>query len=300
MSSPVLVLAHSLSAAERATRLYGADDVQIAELGGLRSAGSWLRKIVRRPPQVLVVVDVGDDTTAATLAGFLRRVPTVVDTGDLVFELERSRGARSYAGLAVVWAGERAALTAASHIVVRGKEHAKLVLRDHVTFAPDVAPLNARPVAGERIRREQHLDGFVVGFVGSLNRAPRLGLVYGWDVVESLKNTDSTVQALIVGDGLGREELETHAGVLGVAERCRFVGRVPSDKLPEWIGAMDVTVSTQTNDLVGAVRTTGKLPLYLACGRSVLASDVGEAKRLLGPLGWTIPYDGVVDRLARP
>jgi glycosyltransferase involved in cell wall biosynthesis len=59
---------------------------------------------------------------------------------------------------------------------------------------------------------------------------------------------------------------------------------------------MDAAISTQSNDAVGAVRTTGKLPLYLACGCPVLASHVGEAARLLGPLGWTIPYDGTVDR----
>jgi glycosyltransferase involved in cell wall biosynthesis len=59
---------------------------------------------------------------------------------------------------------------------------------------------------------------------------------------------------------------------------------------------MDVALSTQTNDLVGQVRTTGKLPLYLACGLPVLASHVGEAAALLGPVGWTLPYHGVVDR----
>jgi glycosyltransferase involved in cell wall biosynthesis len=164
-----------------------------------------------------------------------------------------------------------------------------------VTFAPDLAPEGAEPRSGERIRRELGLAGFVVGVVGSLNRAPRLGLTYGWDVVEALAHADPSVGALIVGDGPGRAELEERAGRLGVAARCRFVGAVPPQDVAEWIGAMDVAVTTQTNDRVGAVRTTGKLPLYLACGRPVLASDVGEARRLLGPLGWTIPYDGVVD-----
>jgi glycosyltransferase involved in cell wall biosynthesis len=294
MSAPVLVLAHSPSSAERARQLYADDDVEIAQLAGAGSLRSWLGKIVRRPPRILVVVDVGDDTAALAVVARLRRVPTVVDTGDVVFELERSRGERSRIGLALVWAGERAALSAATHVVVRGKDHASL-LGGEVTFAPDVAPPHARPVRGMRIRREWGLDGFVVGLVGSLNRAPRLGLVYGWDIVEALALTDGSVQALIVGGGPGLPELKARAERLGVFDRCRFVGAIASDEVAEWIGAMDVAVSTQTNDLVGAVRTTGKLPLYLACGRPVLASDVGEAKRLLGPLGWTIPYHGVVD-----
>jgi glycosyltransferase involved in cell wall biosynthesis len=59
---------------------------------------------------------------------------------------------------------------------------------------------------------------------------------------------------------------------------------------------MDAAISTQTNDMVGRVRTTAKLPLYLACGCPVLASHVGEAARLLGPVGWTLPYEGDMDR----
>ena len=71
---------------------------------------------------------------------------------------------------------------------------------------------------------------------------------------------------------------------------------MPSDEVAVWVSAMDAGLSTQTNDPVGAVRTTGKLPLYLACGCPVLASDVGEAEAAGRTAGWTIPYEGVVDR----
>jgi glycosyltransferase involved in cell wall biosynthesis len=295
MSEPVAVLAHSPSAAERARQLYAADDVEIAELAGAGSLRSWLWQIARRPPRVLVLVDIGDDTAAAAVLARFRRIPTVLDTGDLVFQLERSRGTRSLGSLALIWVGERAAVAAANHVVVRGMAHAALLGHERVTFAPDVAPPGAGLVSGDRVRRKHGLSGFVVGVVGTLNRAPRLGVVYGWDIVEALAFTDDSVQALIVGSGPGLPELESRAESLGVAHRCRFAGQVDSEEVAEWIGAMDVAVSTQTNDLVGAVRTTGKLPLYLACGMPVLATDVGEAKRLLGPLGWTIPYHDVVD-----
>jgi hypothetical protein len=46
--------------------------------------------------------------------------------------------------------------------------------------------------------------------------------------------------------------------------------------------------------LVGHVRTTGKLPLYLASGLYVLASDVGEASLVL-PREMRVPYAGSFD-----
>ena len=47
-------------------------------------------------------------------------------------------------------------------------------------------------------------------------------------------------------------------------------------------------------DIPGNVRTTGKLPLYLAAGRYILASDVGEASLVL-PQAMRVEYRGVVD-----
>src|SRR5207253_6361940 len=57
---------------------------------------------------------------------------------------------------------------------------------------------------------------------------------------------------------------------------------------------IDICLSTQTNDIVGQVRTTGKLPLYLASGRYILASNVGEAALVLDN-EMLVPYNGVKD-----
>jgi hypothetical protein len=57
---------------------------------------------------------------------------------------------------------------------------------------------------------------------------------------------------------------------------------------------MDVALSTQTNNLPGQVRTTGKLPEYMAAERFILASRVGEAALLLPEL-MLLDYDGEVD-----
>jgi hypothetical protein len=64
--------------------------------------------------------------------------------------------------------------------------------------------------------------------------------------------------------------------------------------LPRYLNLFDICLSTQSNDLAGQVRTTGKLPLYTACGRFVLSSQVGEAARVL-PADMLVPYAGTKD-----
>src|SRR5262249_26715899 len=91
------------------------------------------------------------------------------------------------------------------------------------------------------------------------------------------------------------EHLRERAHAAGVEDRMVFAGRRPLSELPSLLAACDVCLSTQTNDVPGNVRTTGKLPLYLACGRYVLASRVGEATRVL-PDEMLVSYDGTVDR----
>lgn len=297
MTPRTLVLTHSRIAKERAERLFEGVDVELTVCGpGLGGARRAVEAVVRTRPELTYLIDIGISTTFGTVAAAAARSKVVVDTGDLAFELARSAGLRGPAGLATIWAGEKVMMKLADHVVVRGTAHIDM-LDKPATFVPDLAPVNARPADGSRVRKELGLEGaFVVGLVGSLTWAPRLKIGYGWDLIEALAHTGPEVFALFLGRGDAREILERGARELGVAERCRFAGFVEPDELPEWIGAMDAGLSTQTNNAVGAVRTTSKLPLYLACGCPVLATDVGEARRVLGPLGWTIRYDGVVDR----
>jgi glycosyltransferase involved in cell wall biosynthesis len=253
------------------------------------------RLVAKSHARIVYLVDVGMSTTTAAVVARLLRKSVIVDTGDAAFAIARSVGGRSLVGLALVGAGEEITYRCAQHVVVRGREHLPMVPRS-ATHIPDLPPADAKPVPATALRQALAIDNsFVVGIVGSIVRAPRLGITYGWDIIEALALTTAEVSALIVGDGTGLEQLEARAEELGVASRCRFIGAVHSTKVFEYVSAMDVGISTQSNDVVGRVRTTGKLPLYLACGCPVLASHVGAAAELLGPLGWTLPYDGVVD-----
>ena len=294
----VLVIAHSEVARDRALQLFDGCGTRLVYAGPGRSGTvRAVSALLRARPRLVYLIDIGMSTTVATPIAKALGVRVVIDTGDLAYELARSVGSRSQVGLAAVWVGDRMVMRLADHVVVRGTEHLKLVGSTPATYAPDLAPDEAEPTSGEQIREQLGItDEFVVGLIGSLNWAPRTKTAYGWDLIESLEFTSPDAVALIIGDGDARARLERRASELGVAGRCRFVGQVGPSRIAEWVGAMDTAISTQTNDDVGAVRTTGKLPLYLACGCPVLASDVGEARRLLGPLGWTIRYDGDVDR----
>ncbi len=295
----VLVVAHSPSAGARAQQLLEEiPHTQILEPSrnsrSMTLSAPW--RVLRSGAKVLYLVDVGKSTVPAAVIGRLTGKRVIVDTGDATFALARSLGDRSRVGLAIVGAGEQLALRSAHAIVVRGRAHSAHVPRPSIHI-PDLPPTGAAPTEADELRVALDLrNAYVVGLVGSLILSPRLRISYGWDLVEALPHTDPSVVALIVGDGSGLEALQQRASALGVLDRCRFVGRVPVERVSEYVGAMDVAISTQTNDLVGQVRTTAKLPLYLTCGCPVLASHVGEAAVLLGPLGWTIHYEGVVDR----
>jgi glycosyltransferase involved in cell wall biosynthesis len=191
-------------------------------------------------------------------------------------------------------------LTSADHIVVRGTFLRELLLKQGIsaTVVPDGVDLrrfSPRPSDVGRARLGLGHE-LTVGVVGSCTWTPALRTTYGWDLVELLGLLrDEAVRGVIIGDGSGISHLRQRARELNVESRIVFAGRRPMNDLPELLAACDICLSTQTNDVPGSVRTTGKLPLYLACGRYILASDVGEARRVLPP-EMRVPYDGTIDR----
>jgi glycosyltransferase involved in cell wall biosynthesis len=105
---------------------------------------------------------------------------------------------------------------------------------------------------------------------------------------------DLPVTAVLIGDGNGQPWLHEDARRQGVQDRIVFTGRIPYAEVPTYMRLLDVALSTQTNNLPGQVRTTGKIPEYMAAGCFILASQVGDAAVLL-PESMLVPYDGEVD-----
>src|SRR6185437_1985017 len=104
-----------------------------------------------------------------------------------------------------------------------------------------------------------------------------------------------SVAGIIVGTGDGVEVLRALAREYGIEDRIVLTGWIPHQDLPAYINVIDICLSTQTNDLVGTVRLTAKLPQYLACGRYVIASDVGGAREFVQDAGALIPAGETID-----
>ena len=86
----------------------------------------------------------------------------------------------------------------------------------------------------------------------------------------------------MIGGGSGVPHLKALCKLYEIEDRILFLDHIPYDELPQYLNLLDICLSTQTNNLVGQVRTTGKLPLYLATRPYILASDVGEANNCPG------------------
>jgi glycosyltransferase involved in cell wall biosynthesis len=275
----------ALRAEAFANRLAGFDCGIVYRIGGkLTAVERMSRGLAAARPDICYVLDCGASGVAAAGLHRLRAgTPFVLDTGDAVVELGRALG-RSRAGIAATRALERFALRSAAAIVVRGSFHQDLLAAGGVraTFIPDGVAVDQFAPNG-RVNRTQR--PLTIGLVGSSVWAPANQTCYGWELVELVRllRDQFAIRGVIIGDGSGIEVLRRRCLEYGIADVVEFAGRLPFTELPSRLREFDICLSTQTDDLIGNVRTTGKLPLYLAAGRFVLASSVGEAARVLPP-----------------
>jgi glycosyltransferase involved in cell wall biosynthesis len=277
-------------------------DIQLAYRTGNKIAAllRFVKFLAAAKPQVTYVFDLSySGVLAAWFHRLLFRNRLIVETGDAIYELMRSTGNRGRLGLGLTRCLENFSLRTADGIVVRGRNHQQLLerrgVRSHVVQdGVDTAEFKPQNVA--ELRQQHGLDEtLTIGLVGSSIWSEKLGMCYGWELIELLRLLPrAPVKGVIIGDGSGIAHLRARGREYGVEDRVLFLGRLPHEELPRYLNLIDVCLSTQTNDAVGQVRTSGKLPLYLATGRYVLASEVGEAALVLSP-PMLVPYEGVQD-----
>jgi glycosyltransferase involved in cell wall biosynthesis len=267
-----------------------------------------LSGLLRFRPDVCYVFDMGyAGVISASLFKFLTRGRVIVETGDAIGELARALD-RGPVGVLLTRGLEEYALKIADRIVVRGSYHKEWfarrglgsdVIQDAVAteqFDPASPEHGGTYLQSVHLRRQLGLEGVLtIGLLGSSVWSAKRGTCYGWDLIEVLRLLkDHPVAGVMIGGGSGIAVLRERCRRYGIEERVRFMGHVPYEQLPGYLNMIDVCLSTQSNDLVGQVRTTGKLPLYLASGRYVLASRVGEAALVLAD-DMLVDYNGTVD-----
>ncbi|MEQ1795156.1 MAG: glycosyltransferase family 4 protein [Nitrospira sp.] len=132
----------------------------------------------------------------------------------------------------------------------------------------------------ERIRcvQEAGLDSACkyIGFVGSFYRYQ--GLATLLEAFELLHDRRSSVRLLMVGDGEDAAVLREQADRRGLSRWITWTGRVPYERVPMLIGAMDVCVAPFCGDR--GETSPVKIFDYLACGKPVVASAIPSVTAL--------------------
>ena len=150
---------------------------------------------------------------------------------------------------------------------------------DTKCFNPSVEPLPVGDMEG----------GFIVGFVGSLKV---------WHGIEPLLDAFIVLQKrvpssklLVVGDGPLRNWIEGYVRGARVESQVMFTGWVDYDHLPGLLQWMDVTVAPYPA-LDNFYFSPLKLYEYLAVGKAIVASDIGQIREAID--------NGVTGLLVRP
>jgi glycosyltransferase involved in cell wall biosynthesis len=160
----------------------------------------------------------------------------------------------------------------ADYVISRGAPRGKVRVVpnavDQARFRPDV-PAKTLPVPGDRT---------IVGFSGSLK--PWHGLDLLLPAFARLLQNGNHVHLLLIGDGPLRQWIEGFAEGAGVSEHVTITGWVDHEELPAWLTAVDIAVAPYP-DADDFYFSPLKLAEYMAAGRCIVASDIGQISQLI-------------------
>ena len=184
---------------------------------------------------------------------------------------------------------ERIAFSATSRIVAVSDELRDQLVEDGVEASKiQVVPNGVDPALFTprgAARRPGGKEKLVVGFAGSLK--PWHGLE---SLIEAFRTlaTDPRFHLLVVGDGPLAGPLDQLRREL--PGRVTLTGAVPLEDVPAYLRAMDVTVAPYPA-LERFYFSPLKVIEYMACGRAVVASSIGQLTRLIRhqETGWLVP-----------
>ena len=194
-----------------------------------------------------------------------------------------TRAARSADAVAVICAGLR------DDLVTRG------IAADKILVSPngvDLGLFGSPPPPDAALAAALGIvDAEVIGFIGSFYDYEGLDDLIA--AMPSLVAARPRATLLMVGGGPMEEQLRAQAAASPVADRIRFVGRVPHTRVEAYYGLVDILAYPRKAMRLTELVTPLKPLEAMAQGRLVAASDVGGHRELIedGVTGTLFPPD---------
>lgn len=189
----------------------------------------------------------------SALGASLARTPYVMKlTADPAFERSRRRGMvegdvdefqRGAGGptVALLRFARDVELRHAAHVFTPSAYLRELALEwgvrpDKVSVLPNPAPVVPALPERDELRRRFGMNGATLAFAGRLTAQKSLG-----HALAAVAGATG-VELVIAGEGPDREPLERQATTLGIADRVRFLGAQPRERIVELFRAADATI----------------------------------------------------------
>jgi len=212
-----------------------------------------------------------------SIDAYEKRLPRLVDTVSVASESLRERAL---------------ALGVPAHRIFDGHVGADLD-----RFRPDIK--------GDRIRTLHHIEGPLVLYLGQLHGAQYLELFL--HTAKALIERGSEATFMVVGGGERFGELFQLTEQLRIGHRIVFTGAIDHEEIPEYVAAADVAVACFADTAQTRTKSPLKICEYLAAGKAIVASRMGEVPRMIGDAGVLVApgdpaelADGIERLLADP
>jgi len=259
--------------------------------------GTALGEVVSRlralEPQVVHCVDSGRATVPATLCyGRRSQVLTIVDMPDWMSRWQRLRSK-----LTVFF--EYVSLREADAVAVASRELLEYYRRRrhrtklyYLPFAADLQVFHQYRSCASEVR-ERYGDLKLLIYLGTLISQYSPGEALAMARVLAQRRRD--FRLLYVGRGALQRRLETLAQAWGLADLVEFTGFVPEEKLPGYLAAADVLLCPLEDNVANRNRCPSKAFWYLAAGRPIVATRMGEVYRAIEEEGLYYEYGNAED-----
>jgi glycosyltransferase involved in cell wall biosynthesis len=143
-----------------------------------------------------------------------------------------------------------------------------------------------KPGNGQDMKKRHGIRLPLVIYVGQLHGGQYVELFL--KAAAAVTDRGVKAQFMVVGDGVRAAELKDRAKELGLQRKVIFTGAVPSAEVPGYICSSDVAVACFEDNEVTRCKSPLKIAEYLACGKPIVASRVGEVSNMVGDAGFLV------------